>query len=105
MFLGLRTISHGEIHGKSVRRFITLGLLSVLGASSLAVASTLCVHPNGGFGCKSTISAAVAAAAAGDTIVVAPGTYKEAVVITKPVSLVALDGTWRQLPIQVCRMW
>lgn len=94
MFLDLRTISHGEIHGKSVRRFITLGLLSVLGASSLAVASTLCVHPNGGFGCKSTISAAVAAAAAGDTIVVAPGTYKEAVVITKPVSLVALDGTW-----------
>src|SRR5882757_7157330 len=93
MFLELRTISHGEIHSKSVRRFISLGLLSVFGASSLAVASTLCVHPNGGFGCKSTISAAVAAASAGDTIVVAPGTYKESVVITKPVSLVALDGT------------
>jgi parallel beta-helix repeat protein len=92
MFLDLRTITHGDIHGNSVRRFISFGLLSFFGASSLAVASTLCVNPGGHFGCRSTISAAVAAASAGDTILVAPGTYREAVVITKPVSLVGLHG-------------
>src|SRR4051812_40602424 len=92
MFLDLRTISHGAIHGSSVRRAISLGLLSVFGVSSLAIASTLCVNPGGHFGCKSTISAAVAAASAGDTILVAPGTYKEAVVITKSLSLVGLHG-------------
>lgn len=56
------------------------------------MAATLCVIPSGEFGCKSTISAAVAAASAGDTIVVAPGTYKEQVTITKPLSLVALPN-------------
>ncbi len=51
----------------------------------------LCVSiPGGKFGCRATISAAVAAAGPGDTIVVTPGTYKEQVTITKPVSLVAL---------------
>ena len=67
-----------------------LGLLSMFAASS--VAATLCVNPAGKFGCKSTISAAVAAASVGDTIQVARGTYKEQVVITKSLSLVALDG-------------
>jgi parallel beta-helix repeat protein len=91
MFLDLRTILHGEIHGHSARRFISLGLLSVFGASSLGVAAIRCVNPSGKFGCSSSISAAVTAASPGDTIVVADGTYKEQVIITKSISLVALE--------------
>jgi nitrous oxidase accessory protein NosD len=91
MLLNLRFISRGEIHGQFIRRFTTLGLLSVVGASSLAMAATRCVNPGGKFGCSSTISAAVAAASPGDTIRVSDGTYKEQVVITKSLSLVAVD--------------
>jgi nitrous oxidase accessory protein NosD len=58
-------------------------------AASLASAATLCVNPNGHGGCKSTISAAVAAASAGDIIQVAPGTYTEQVTISIPLSLVS----------------
>ncbi len=90
MFSDVRTILHGEIRDKFVSRAVSLGLLSLFGACSLATAATLCVNPNGKFGCKSTISAAVMVAGAGDTIVVTPGTYKEQVTITKSVSLVAL---------------
>lgn len=93
MFTDVRTIFRGEIRDKAVRRAISLGLLSLFGACSLATAATLCVNPGGKFGCKSTISAAVAAAAPGDTIVVTPGTYKEQVTITQSVSLVALGFT------------
>lgn len=65
-------------------------VLSLCGACGVASAATLCVTPNGAFGCQKTISAAVAAAPAGATIVVGPGTYKEMVTITKSVSLVSL---------------
>ena len=89
----VRTIRHGNVHDRSLRLLLTgLTLLFCCGASAVAVAATLCVVPSGKFGCKSTISAAVAAASAGDTIVVAPGTYKEQVTITKPLSLVALPN-------------
>ena len=54
-------------------------------------AATLCVNPSGTGGCKSTISAAVTAASAGDIIQVASGTYKEDVILMKSVSLVAWD--------------
>jgi len=53
--------------------------------------ATLCVNSGGTGGCKTTISAAVAAASPGDTIRVASGTYKENVVITKSLSLVSWD--------------
>ena len=90
MFTDVRNVSRREIRDKSMRRAISLGLLSLFGACSFATAATLCVNPGGKFGCRATISAAVAAAGPGDTIVVTPGTYKEQVTITKPVSLVAL---------------
>lgn len=53
-----------------------------------AAGATLCVNQGRKPGCFATIGAAVAAAAPYDTIVVAAGTYKEDITITKPVSLV-----------------
>ena len=53
-----------------------------------AAAATWCVNPSGTAGCKSTINAAVAAAATGDTIKVAEGVYREDVVISKSLYLV-----------------
>src|SRR5262249_17026098 len=53
--------------------------------------ATLCVNPRGGSNCYQTISAAVTAATAGDTILVSPGKYHEAVVIGKSLSLVGHD--------------
>lgn len=75
-------------HGHFGPRLIWLALFVVCGASGLATAATLCVNPGGTSGCKSTIGAAVTAASPGDTIQIAPGTYKEQVTITKPLSLV-----------------
>jgi len=68
-------------------------LLFACGASGLT-AATLCVNPGGTSGCKSTITAAIAAANAGDTIQVWPGTYKEDVVITKSIALIGTG--WSQ---------
>lgn len=72
-----------------------LKLLFVVGAAgSLSVTAqgkTLCVNPNGSFGCLDGINGAVAAASAGDTINVGPGTYREYVIITKPLPL---NGTF-----------
>jgi len=76
----------------SKRHIIGIGLLSLFAASTLT-AATICVNPGGTSGCKSTISAAVAAASPGDVIQVWQGTYKEAVVITKALSLVAAEGS------------
>lgn len=90
MFETSSTLRHGGIHGRFARYLTGLGLLSLCGVSTLA-AATLCVNPGGKFGCKSSISAAVAAASPGDTIQVAKGTYKEQVVISKSLSLIAQD--------------
>jgi parallel beta-helix repeat protein len=65
---------------------VVLGCAAGVTASSSAEAATLCVGSQPG--CYSTISAAVAAANAGDTIDVAQGVYHEEVVIAKPLSLV-----------------
>jgi len=75
---------------RSCRPQIGLALF-FLTACSLGSAATLCVNKTGTSGCKTTISAAVAAAAYRDTILVGSGTYKEQVTITNAVSLVAVN--------------
>ena len=52
-----------------------------------AAANTLCVNPTGSHGCYSTIQMAVNNASPNDVINVAHGTYKEDVLIGKPLSL------------------
>jgi parallel beta-helix repeat protein len=64
----------------------------LLGGAAGASAATLCVNPSGQGGCMTSISAAVQAASAGDTIQVAPGTYTEDVMINKSLSLVAMTN-------------
>src|ERR1700759_4166484 len=51
-----------------------------------------CVNPAGKGGCFSTITDAVAATSPGGTITVAPGTYKETVVIGKRLSLIGANS-------------
>ena len=71
-----------------VRKNTILAGMLVLTASAFASPATLCVNPTGTAGCQSTISAEVAAAKAGDLIKVAPGTYAEQVIITKPLAII-----------------
>jgi hypothetical protein len=70
------------------RLFATVALLVLAGNLS---AATLCVNPHGSGGCESTITAAIAAASAGDTIEVQQGSYSP-ITITKSLSLVAAPG-------------
>lgn len=67
-------------------RFFALAVL-IAGLCRPGAAATLYVSPGGASGHYTTIGAAVNAAAAGDTIDVAPGVYDEDVVIGTPVSL------------------
>jgi parallel beta-helix repeat protein len=60
--------------------------------ASTASAANWCVNPAGSGGCAKTIAAAVASAAAGDTVSVAAGTYKENVVVGKSISLIGGDS-------------
>ncbi|HYL34977.1 MAG TPA: right-handed parallel beta-helix repeat-containing protein [Bryobacteraceae bacterium] len=58
-----------------------------------ARAAILCVSQTGASGCQTTISAAVASAAPGDTIQVGAGTYKETVTITQSQSLIGAGSS------------
>jgi parallel beta-helix repeat protein len=70
---------------------LVLAFASLVLLPAAARAADLCVNQHGGTGCVTTIAAAVAAAAPGDTIRVAPGTYHEDVVLVQSVSLVGAD--------------
>src|SRR5581483_9216274 len=72
-------------HSRSGMLFCAVALAVACGSGA---AATLCVNPTGASGCQSTIGAAVTAAAEGDVIQVAAGTYKEDVKINKPLSLI-----------------
>jgi nitrous oxidase accessory protein NosD len=82
---------HEMFHDHLTRAVAGLALFFACATSGLA-AATLCVNPGGTSGCKGSITAAVAAASPGDIIKVWPGTYKEDVVITKSLSLLATGG-------------
>lgn len=82
---------NGGTHSRSARSRIGLALLFWCGALGVASAANLCVSQEKKPGCLSTIGAAVAAASPGDSIWVAQGRYKEQVVITKSLSLLAMD--------------
>ena len=56
---------------------MVLGLVFGFMPAREASATTLCVNTGGTSGCHPTLQAAIAAAAAGDTITVATGTYVE----------------------------
>jgi parallel beta-helix repeat protein len=73
-------------------RMLALGAGLALAGLRPAAAATVCVNPAGSGGCQKTISAAVTAAASGDVIKVAAGTYNESVIIPKSLSLVATAG-------------
>ena len=59
--------------------------------SQTAAGNTLCVNPGGSHGCYAKIQSAVSAASPNDVINVAPGTYKEDVLIAKSLSLIGAD--------------
>lgn len=65
-----------------------ISAMLIIGMFQPARGAMLCVNPGGSSGCQSTISAAVKAATAGDTIQVAAGTYKEEVTVNQPLSII-----------------
>ncbi len=70
-----------------LRSCVSLALVSSALIVHHAAAATLCVDSNGAPSCYAHIADAVAAAAAKDVIKVGPGTYRESITITKPLSL------------------
>ncbi len=67
---------------------VVICALLIAALSQTATANTFCVVPGGSKLCYAKIQLAVNAASKNDLINVAPGTYKEDVVIGKPLSLV-----------------
>jgi len=66
---------------------LSIGICMVVLHGSIAAAAELCVSASGKGGCQKTIGAAVAAASPNDIIHVKKGTYREQVIIDKPLSL------------------
>jgi nitrous oxidase accessory protein NosD len=77
----------------------TLGAGAVVAGSAFLAAPTALVVAQDGTGTHATISDAVDAAEDGDTILVKPGTYAEAVTIDKDITLIG-DGPRDQIVIQ-----
>jgi parallel beta-helix repeat protein len=78
-----------SMHSIRLRPFFAVGCAALFAVlSHSAQAKVLCVKPAGKAPCYAKIQLAVNAAAAGDSIDVAAGTYKEDVIIGKQLSLI-----------------
>jgi parallel beta-helix repeat protein len=71
-----------------LRTYSAVCFVGLVAISCTATAKTICVKPGGTAPCFAKIQLAVNAAAPNDEISVAPGTYKEDVIIGKPLSLI-----------------
>jgi Right handed beta helix region len=86
-----RKIPTGQTGHQPSRMLAIIATFFWCGAlTTAASAATLCVSQWKIPWCATTIGAAVSEASPGDTILVAPGIYREEVIITKSLSLVAL---------------
>ena len=81
----------GYIRSLAATVVFCVGLVAAF--ANPAGATTWCVNQGGTHGCLATIGSAVAAAMPNDTINVAPGIYKEDVIIGKPLSLVGTGSS------------
>lgn len=72
----------------------TNGYVTMIGGLETAMANFI-VDTNGTRAEYTTLASAFAAASAGDTIGIKPGTYTENIAITKDISIVALGFSWR----------
>jgi parallel beta-helix repeat protein len=79
----------GNIRSLATTVVLCAGLVAAF--AKPAGATTWCVNQGGTNGCVAKIGSAVSAAMPNDTINVAPGTYKEDVIIGKPLSLVGAN--------------
>jgi Right handed beta helix region len=79
---------HGNTAGRRLASLTISAAVLLAAAGQFLGAATLCVNPSGTGGCYNKIAMAIANASPNDTIKVAPGTYKEGVVIGKPLSLI-----------------
>jgi parallel beta-helix repeat protein len=77
---------------RSIGSSFVLCTALIAGIGKPAGATSWCVNPGGNAGCFAKIGLAVAAAMPNDTINVGLGTYKEDVVIGKPLSLVGANA-------------
>jgi pectin methylesterase-like acyl-CoA thioesterase len=84
-----RTTVNGNIRSVATTLVLCAGLIAGIGKP--AGATTWCVNPGGTGGCFAKIGSPVSAALPNDSINVAPGTYKEDVVIGKALSLVGAN--------------
>ncbi len=80
----------GRAHFACGARLLAFTAVSLIPAT--LPAATVCVNPAANSGCKTTIAAAVSAAAPNDTVLVSPGTYAETITIGKPLSLIGTDA-------------
>ena len=72
----------------------------LVSSSYTAAGNTLCVNPIGSHGCYAKIQPAVNHASVNDVINVAPGTYKEDVLIDKPQELALVLGSRDQCRLE-----
>ena len=88
-----KSLKYSWMHSRRVSLPLFVGALLIAAACQPSFAEKKsCVKPGGKAGCYPTIAAAVAAASPGDEIRVEPGTYKEAVVIGKSLSLIGTNS-------------